>query len=241
MHGFENSPEGDEACSSGTQNRHIEDRCASLAFLEEKQRRAIAEDLHDHLGHALALLRMKLVETQGNAVFCGLDQAFDGMKSLLDQIIAYTRFLTFELSPPVLSELGFCAGMEWLAERYSTKGGIRVVVSVSEDAARPPEGIAMVVFRCAMELVANITKHAGASLAEILVHSEGDKLILEVSDDGAGFDPESRLRELSRENKFGLLSVRERAKSMGGDMRIESGLGRGTKIILSIPVSRAGG
>ena len=79
----------------------------SMVILEERQRRAIAEDLHDHLGQALALLRMKLVETQGYAVFCGFDSSFEEMKALLDQIISYTRNLTFEISSPVLAEFGF--------------------------------------------------------------------------------------------------------------------------------------
>lgn len=226
---------GDEADDAGLRVRNGTDGEISLAFLEERQRRAIAEDIHDHLGQALALLRLKLVDTQGSAVFCGLDRSFEEMRSLLDQIIDYTRFLTFEISPPVLSELGFEAAISWLTRRYSRPDGLGIISTVSENAAHPPDSIGPVIFRCATELIANAAKHSGASFAEIAVDSTGQGIVLTVSDDGAGFDPSQRLGELASESKFGLLSVRERVESLGGELRIESSPGKGTRVILSVP------
>jgi signal transduction histidine kinase len=211
---------------------------AILAVLEERQRRAIAEDLHDHLGQALALLRMKLVETQGNAVFCGLDNSFEEMKTLLDQIIGYTRNLTFEISSPVLSELGFKAALEWLGERYSSKDGPVIEVSAAEDTQQTPWETASVAFRCATELIANAVRHSGASRIVLKADSSDGLLRLGVSDDGCGFDPASRLREVETESRFGLLSIIERARSLGGDLKIESGPDAGTVITMWMPLKR---
>lgn len=208
----------------------------ALAVFEERQRRAIAEDLHDHLGQALALLRMKLVETQGNAVFCGLDNSFEEMKKLLDQIIGYTRSLTFEISSPVLSELGFGAALESLGSRYSSKDGPVIEVTSAVDAGNAPWETASVAFRCAGELIANAVRHSGASRIVLKADSSDGMLRLEVFDDGCGFDPASRLREIEKESKFGLLSIIERARSLGGDLRIDSRPDVGTVVTLWIPL-----
>lgn len=212
----------------------------ALAVYEERQRRAIAEDLHDHLGQALAILRMKLTETRGNAVFCGLDGSFEEMTALLDQIIGYTRHLTFEISSPVLSELGFRAALEWLGERHSSKDGPVIEVLASDDAGCTPWEEASVAFRCAGELVANAVRHAEALRISLKAWISDGMLMLEVFDDGCGFDPGSRLREVEKESRFGLLSVIERVRSLGGDLRIDSRPDVGTEVTLMIPLPRRG-
>jgi signal transduction histidine kinase len=212
----------------------------ALAVFEERQRRAIAEDLHDHLGQALALLRMKIVETQGNAVFCGLDDSLDEMKKLLDQIIGYTRNLTFEISSPVLSELGFGAALEWLGERYSSKDGPVIEVTSVGDAGNAPWEVASVAFRCASELITNAVRHSGASRIVLKADFSNGMIRLGVFDDGCGFDPVSRLRELEKESKFGLLSIIERARSLGGDLKIDSRPDVGTDVTLWIPLPGRG-
>lgn len=127
-----------------------------LTLVEEQQRREIAEDLHDHLGQGLALVQMRLREMQGNAVFCGLDSQIDEMRSLLGQAIRYTRTLTFEISSPVLYEIGLEAAFESFAEQLGRKRLLQVEVRSSDMLPALREDIRVILFRSVRELLLNV-------------------------------------------------------------------------------------
>jgi signal transduction histidine kinase len=205
-----------------------------VCLAEERERRRIAEDLHDHLGQALALIKLRLRDLHGDAALGGHDRALAELVELSDQAIRYTRGLTFELSPPVLYELGLGAALEWFAERVEREHDLRVRV---EERGRVdlPDDLKVMLWKCVRELVHNVIMHAGASRVAIELAPEGDGVRLTVTDDGRGFAPD--VRESRGEDHFGLMSIEERLRDYGGGLTIDSRPGEGARVDLRARVS----
>jgi signal transduction histidine kinase len=207
------------------------ERSKELTLAEERQRRAIARDLHDHLGQALAFLRMQLFDLQGDMVFSGCESRLETMGDLLDQAIAYTRTLTAEISPPVLYELGFLPAVKWLADRMKRKYGLPVRVESRGDPEVDEEAARLLLFLAVRELLFNVAKHAHAEEVKVVLAGEPNEIGVRVEDDGDGFD----VGAASAGDGFGLFSVAERIRSLGGTVEIDSAPGRGTRISLFVP------
>lgn len=219
-------------------HQHRLRRLASeLSLAEARERRAIAADLHDHLGQALAFVKIRLGEFAGDAVFCGFEQSLQELETLIDQAIRYTRTLTCELSPPVLHELGLGPALEWLGEQTQARHPVRVDVRVARDARTPGTDLAVMLFQCARELVANSMRHGRPRRVRIDLRREGAGLRLEVADDGAGCDPVRLVEAVPADGPggFGLFSVRERLRHLGGSLDAVSAPGRGATVILRVP------
>jgi signal transduction histidine kinase len=222
--------------------RQVADRTASLRRLaseasltEERERRRIAGFLHDHLGQGLAVIKIKLQRLRADAMLSGHGRALDDLIQLSDQAIRYTRDLTFDLSPPMLYELGLGPTLEWLAERTSGEEGLEVSV---RDRCRAdlPDDLKVMLWKSARELVHNVVKHSGARRADILLESDGDRILLSVADDGCGFDRE-RVREDS-EDRFGLYSIEERIQQLGGRMTVSATPDHGATVGLEVPLGK---
>ncbi len=206
---------------------------SQLALTEERQRRVIASDLHDHLGQALALAKGRLAGLRGNAVFSGMERDFEEIDTLLSQTIQYTRNLTFEISPPVVYELGLEAALRWLSKEFQHKHGLRSEVFASGTGGEVPDDLRITLFRSVQELLMNAVKHARADLVRIRLGNSEERLTVEVRDDGVGFDS-GRVRETEHDG-FGLFSIRERMEGLGGSLTVESTPGRGSALTLSVP------
>jgi signal transduction histidine kinase len=200
-----------------------------VSLAEERERRRIAEDLHDHLGQVLVLMKMRLKKLRGDSALGGHDRALDELVELSDQAIRYTRGLTFDLSPPVLYELGLGPAIDWLGEQVQKKHGIHVRVEV-EGSAPVPDELRVVLWKCVRELIHNVVKHARATSLEASVSTESEWVRVQIADDGQGFD-HGAVRAGS-EDHFGLFSIEERLRDYGGSMLIDSAPGRGTRIML---------
>lgn len=210
-----------------------------LTLAEARERRAIAADLHDHIGQALAFIKLRLRDFQGNAVFGGQEEAIAELLRLLDQTIRYTRDLTGAISPPVLYELGLEAALDWLAEQFSVRRGFAVRWR-SQGQARPiPEELAVMLFKSAQELLTNSLKHSGAAGAELVLHWHRDELSLSVADSGRGCRPEQAAGQ--SHDGFGLFSIRERFRDLGGSVEIVSAPDAGCRVQLTVPLPRPKG
>lgn len=202
---------------------------AQACLAEERERRQIAENLHDHLGQGLALIKMRLQDLRGDAVFGGHGDALGELITLSDQAIRYTRGLTFELSPPVLYELGLGPALDWLAEQAQRKHGLKVKVK-DKLRTRLSDEIKVMFWKSARELLHNVVKHAGARKVEIRLEGTGGQVVLSMADDGCGFDLEEARRQAGE--RFGLFSIEERLGQLGGRVHIETAPGRGTTVRL---------
>jgi two-component system, chemotaxis family, CheB/CheR fusion protein len=217
--------------------RAYQERLQRMSFdavvTEERERRRIAIDLHDRLGQALALAQIKLTSVRSELVGdsrSSVDMAVD----LLEQAITDARGLIFELSPPVLYDLGLKAALGWLSEDLDRRYGLKVEV-VDDDADKPLDDAAKgVVFRAVRELLMNVLKHAQSSEARVSLGRADGRIHIDVEDRGVGFDV-GAAAPLSREG-FGLLSVREQISSLGGELVVESSPGRGTIAKVRVPL-----
>lgn len=208
---------------------------SELTMTEQRERRRLAQVLHDSLQQMLVAAKMQVKRARGKAGDGELAQSLRGIDDLLDQSIAESRSLTVALSPPVLFDRGLVGGLEWLARHFQEKHQLPVTVE-PDDAAEPAdETVRIFLFQAARELLFNTVKHAQARSARVrLAWPAEDRVRMAVVDDGRGFDPAGIRSDLTSSG-FGLFSLRERAEQMGGRLEIISAPGRGTKTVVEIP------
>jgi signal transduction histidine kinase len=208
---------------------------SQLAAVEARERRAIATDLHDHIGQALAFIKMNVAQLQANATFCGFEDQIADTLVLINQTIRYTRDLTSQISPPVLYELGLSSALHWLGENTQLKHKVAVTVEAPKAHRRLADEISATVFKSVQELLTNVVKHAGARSALVRLEISATGLRVEVVDDGSGFEEEALHTAESLGDHFGLFSIREQIQSLGGETEIDSSPGKGTRVTLRLP------
>jgi signal transduction histidine kinase len=212
---------------------------SELSLSEARQRRIIAGELHDHIGQALAFIRMRLSRLQGDAVFSGFENSIADIVRLVEQAINSTRSLTFQISPPVLYELGLQAALEWLCERLGQEHEVNLRVDADDAIDALPDDTRVVLFQAVRELIVNAIKHAEPRHIVVSAALSGGEATVSVVDDGRGFDV-ARLNTSGAEvTTFGLFSIQERLNYLGGSMTIASQQGSGTSVILRAPVRTA--
>lgn len=222
-----------------TYQMQLQSLASELSLTEERERRRLATDLHDHIGQALAISKIKLGVLQKTATSETLVHPLNEVRQLIEQMIQDTRSLTFELSLPVLYELGFEAAVEWFARHVRAQHGI--LVEVQKDMLPIPmdDEIKVLLFRSVRELIVNIVKHAQARHARVTILREGDLINIKVEDDGVGIHNPPGDSPAGNNDGFGLFSIRERLHYLGGRVQVESEDGAGTRVTLWVPLQHA--
>lgn len=195
---------------------------------EERERRRLSELLHDDLQQLLSAALLQL-----NADPAAHDLAY--ARQLLAESISTARNLSHELSPAVLHNSDLNTGLHWLARQMEEKFGLTVQLDVELKRHFDYSPIQVFLFRSARELLFNVVKHAGVKNAQLVLRSTGDGIVLTVKDRGRGFDP-GIMDGSPQKAGLGLLSIRERARYIGGRLSVESASGRGSCFILEVPV-----
>ncbi|HVO92552.1 MAG TPA: PAS domain S-box protein [Terriglobales bacterium] len=215
--------------------RHL---ATEISLTQEKERRQIADELHDHVGQNLIVAKMKLGEL--NALLpIQYSASVEQVRTLLDQSIADTRSLIRDLCPQVLYELGLEAAIDWLVEQTQAKYGLRCEAEISPLPGPIREDCRVVLFQAARELLVNVAKHAAAREARVLLKGDETRVTIRVADDGCGFDP-SFLTLPNTARGFGLFSIRERVALLGGELQIDSAPGQGTIATVTVPMGAGG-
>lgn len=213
-----------------SQRARINQLLIRQALIEEAERRRIGRALHDVVAQNLAHLRMDLARapaTGGNLT---------AMMATLDRVIEDVRTLAFELSPPVLEDLGLLPALHWLAEHKGRRHDVQI--SVSDDGCEPPLSPKdrIIVYRAVRELVINATKHAvGAEIVVSSVTNHASTRIV-VRDTGAGFDVNLAQGSADGVHHFGLLSVEQQLRGIGGRLDLASQPGEGTRATILLPI-----
>lgn len=210
---------------------------AELSLAEERERRRIATILHDHIGQILAMSKIKLGSLIESSVSSAEGASIREIRGYVEQAIDYTRSLTFELSPPVLYAFGLEAALEWLSEEITEQFGIGCEFEDDGQSKPLSEEMQVFTFTAVRELLANVGKHANATRAKITARRINRSLVIHVADDGIGFNPSKLRSHLYRNQGFGLFSIRERIRHLGGQMEVKSIKGRGTRVILEQPLA----
>ena len=209
---------------------------SQLSLAEQRERRHIAGALHDHIGQALALSKIKLGAMRVSVQGTDLAQPVDELRELVSQSIDYTRSLIFDLGPPVLYEVGLGAALETLAQTIERQH--RIATEFEDDGQPKPlaDDLRVVLFQSGRELLMNVVKHAQPSRVKIAVRRQGRDIHVTVEDDGVGFDPGETGRHTHRDGGFGLFSIRERLGHLGGRLDLRSRPGKGTVATLVAPL-----
>jgi PAS domain S-box-containing protein len=217
--------------------RRLRDMASRLSLVAERERRAIAADLHDGIGQNLTALKIKLSALrQNHTTDTDGPQLSDAIR-LVDQTIRDTRSLTFELSPPILYEFGVAAAFEWYLEQLQERFGIKTSFTRDCPMVKLTEEYRMLLFRVVRELLFNVVKHAKASRVDVLFRGRDDRLIIEIKDNGIGFDAEDLTDSGGGTPGFGLFSVRERVEYLDGTMTMDSTPGAGARFVIDVPLS----
>ncbi|HTP50881.1 MAG TPA: ATP-binding protein [Anaeromyxobacteraceae bacterium] len=225
-------------------NAQLRERERALANLYEKvvaaqedERKRIARELHDDTSQSLAVLVMALDGAMATLKAGGVPR-LEEAKALAVRTIEEVHRMILDLRPSVLDDLGLLSAIRWYAERHLAPRGLSVRCEFEAKDRRLPAAFETAVFRVCQEAMSNIARHAQAESVLIQVSESGGALHIEIEDDGRGFDPENISRAHRR--PFGLMGIRERVELLGGQVRIDSAPGKGTRLHIDVPVPPEG-
>jgi PAS domain S-box-containing protein len=206
---------------------------ARLQSVREEERARLARELHDQLGQSLTAIRIDLAALKTTPARDQQLQRIDAIMGLVDETIRSVRRIATELRPGVLDDLGLVAAVEWAAEEFQARTGIRCQVSMPETNPAIDAERATALFRIFQETLTNIARHAGATRVTIGLSQEDGHLSLEVRDNGRGIGED----QLSASGSLGILGMRERALLLGGEFFIGNP-GSGTTVRVRMPIDR---
>jgi two-component system CheB/CheR fusion protein len=215
---------------------------SALAVTEHRERRRVAELLHDDLQQRLYSIKYRVASIAEMGAAQPWDEVMERLRHVedaLDGSIDATRQLTVDLSPPILEGEGLTEALSWLVSRMEEMHGLRVsLVSDKRHQVRDPDTRLLLV-QTVRELLFNAVKHSGTQEATIRLSEQDGLWVVEVADEGRGFDP-TALEELPpEEGGFGLRSLRYRLGLFGGRLEVDSQPGQGTRVIVTLPVPRS--
>lgn len=205
----------------------------------EEERRRIARDLHDELGQLLALFKIKLTkfaetaaEPDGELRNQNIEKQFNWIVKSLDAAVLNVRKIATNLRPPILDSLGLIPALEWYIEEMAKSTGLACcfVCNVSNYAGTPDQ--TTMLFRTAQELLTNIIKHARARDVIVCLSQDANELKLDIQDNGIGIIES----DFTKKDSSGLLGLQKRLSSIGGALKIEGRLPRGTKAVATVPL-----
>ena len=205
---------------------------ARSVTLQEAERRAIARDLHDSAGQSLTAMRLKL-QLLEQLVGAPEQRTLVGETvALADETVEDIRRAVMSLGPAIVHEIGLGRALERYADNFAERTSVTVERTVRCPAEGLSRGLESACYRLAQEALNNVAKHARARNVRLLLESAEGRLLLEVEDDGRGFDPASR-----GQTGQGLAGMRERAELLGGTLELRSSLGQGTRLRFQIPLA----
>jgi len=211
---------------------------SELLLAEERMRRRIAIDVHDHIGQKLAISKIKIKSLCKSVSSQKVAKVLNEVGDLVTQTIESSRSLTFELSPPVLYELGFEAAVEWLVRHTKQQHGLSVKFKDDGNAKPLDNNVRVFLFQAVRELLVNVVKHAQARHLTVSTQKVNSEIQVDIEDDGIGFEVSQISFNNNETSGFGLFSIRERLGHIGGRLKIESRSGCGTKVILTAPLGQ---
>lgn len=205
---------------------------------QEDERKRLARELHDETCQTISALTMRL-ETAVKQLPPGADHApLHDARALAVRTLDELHRLIYDLRPSVLDDLGLWPAIEWYATRMLKAKGVSVRCEFTDVDRRLPPLVETALFRAVQEAISNIAKHAEADQALIQGTIRGGRLIIEIEDDGKGFDPSVLRRPTDRGHGWGLLGITERVEALDGTVTLDSAPGQGARLEFSVPLPK---
>lgn len=216
-------------------SRELERLSERLLEIQEEERRSLSRELHDEVGQSLTALRMEISHAMSLLAVGEARTRLIRARELAERTLRMVRDISLLLRPSLLDDLGLGAALQWQLEDFGRRSGIRTEFSGAEVGEDLSDEAKTCVFRIAQEALHNCEKYSGASNVRVILGQEGERLQLEVLDDGVGFSLSDR--GLPRQGT-GILGIKERAQKLGGTVLVESRPGTGARILVQIPVEK---
>jgi signal transduction histidine kinase len=202
---------------------------ARLVRAQEDERRTLARELHDEVGQSLSAIMMEASSAGAAADTDGIRDRLSSIESMAEKTLNIVRDLALLLRPSMLDDFGLVPALNWHAREMSKRTGLNVRIAADEISDDLPDEHKTCIYRVVQEALNNAARHANARNLQVVVKNEGDWVVFSVRDDGSGFDKRF-VRGL------GLLGMEERVRRLGGELRIDSEMGRGTTISADLPL-----
>ena len=209
---------------------------SEISLIEEKQKKEIAANIHDHLSQSLVISKMRITELEKKTELKNIQKDLEFIKSHISNALENSRTITYELSPPVLYQLGVVHALDWFAEEIEEKYGIKFNFKSNVDSIKLTDFKSILIFRCVQEAVTNTIKYAEATLITLELFKHKNAVDILITDNGKGFDTAVLNSGGSSSSGFGLFAVKERIRSLNGKFTITSELKIGTKIKIYVPL-----
>lgn len=220
--------------------REVRELTEALSVAEQEERQRLSHLLHDDLQQLLYGIQMKVALARDRAQredLEGVVAQTERSLKLLDDAITRTRQLTVDLSPPILEGEGLVGAIEWLRTQMRDLHGLTVEIHADREVDFCPPDLRILLFQLTRELLFNVAKHAETDRAVVRVGEQDGLVRVEVADEGKGLDPGALDRMASSRGGLGLFSARERLRRRGGDLKLESVPGDGTRVIAYAPLA----
>jgi two-component system sensor histidine kinase UhpB len=203
----------------------------------EEERMQIALTLHDDTGQSLSMVIINLehLENKIPGDQAVLREKLAETRKLAQDALANLRKIVYGLRPAILDDLGLLPAIRWYARENLEHAGIVVEVMENGNCGTLPPKVNSTLFRIAQEAINNIVRHSQATFAEISLVQKEKRVVLNVVDNGLGFDPDSVMEKAVQSHHMGILGMQERAKLIGGSIELAATPGKGTRIQISVP------
>jgi signal transduction histidine kinase len=199
----------------------------------EYERKSIARELHDDLGQALTAVKIDLGIIRHNVTEVDTISKIDKLSKLVGDTIKTVQRLTSQLRPEIIDDLGLEAAIKWYTNEFGTRNSVEISLDIEEGLEIAPDD-SITLFRIMQESLTNIARHAGASKVNISLLSFKNTVDFSIADNGTGIQEAN----LGSKKSFGLIGMRERATTLGGNLEISSEHGKGTIVHLTFPIQR---
>jgi signal transduction histidine kinase len=213
-----------------------------LLTVQERERRRISMELHDEVGQSLTVLKLQIrsIKNKLNNSQTDLKEDCKEILKYVDQTIENVRRFSRDFGSSILEDMGLCAALKWLAEDFEKHSNIDVSLDIEKIDNLFLRESQIIIYRIFQEAITNIDKHAHADHLSIVVMKKKKNVFFQVVDDGKGFDRKQINTRGSDVIGLGLTAMDERAKMLGGTLRIFSRKKKGTRITLNVPIGEKG-
>jgi PAS domain S-box-containing protein len=216
-----------------TNNDELRRLTAHLLSIREEERQRIGREIHDDLGQQLTAIKMdvawleKRIQDQPQVIH----DKFHNIITLLNSSNQSVRNILNELRPSILGDFSLIDALKWQGNQFNTNTGIHIEIISDEEFPQLPEETGTCIYRVFQEALTNITRYANAKNVKVSTHVNENNISVTIQDDGVGFE----YSQLKRKKTFGILGMKERVRSLGGNLDVVSSQGKGTIINFSLP------
>ena len=206
-----------------------------ILLIREEEKSRIAREVHDQLGQALTALKIDAVQLEKKIPkdLPDLKYQAKSITKIIDNTVKNVQQIAMDLRPPILDAFGVCEAIAWQANEYGKKLNIRFDLNCLQIDIDLEKDLQTALFRIFQESVTNIVRHSKATQVQVRMDYENGKLIFEIADNGIGITRE----DIASSESLGLVGMRERVYSWDGEVEFKGSAGKGTKVIITIPLA----